>query len=87
LDRQVAFAVADFHHIHVVVREEVNEVQVLNVCPHDRLYVFPGRADIGTGSSQGQPESVDDTTHLESPCMRQEWPYVFTSEHGTQVTG
>jgi hypothetical protein len=72
LGRQVAVAVADFHHIHVVVREEVNGGQVLNVFLDDRLYVLPGRADIGTGSLQDQPGSDDDATHLESPDMRQE---------------
>lgn len=46
LDGQVA--VADFHHIHIVVREEVNRGQVVNVFTDDRFYVIPGRADVCT---------------------------------------
>ncbi len=48
LDRQVA--IADFHHIHIIVREKVNRGQVVNVLAHDRLYVLPGRANVGTVS-------------------------------------
>jgi hypothetical protein len=69
--RQVA--VADLHHVHVVVREEVDRIQVLDVYLHDRLYVLPGRADdvFGTWSMQVL-ESRDNATYAESHDMRQE---------------
>lgn len=55
LDRQVA--VAYFHHVHVVMRIEVNRGQIENVLLHDRFYVLPSWAGIGTWSPQSRPES------------------------------
>ena len=52
LDRQVA--VAYFHHVHVVMRIEVNRGQVANIFLDDRFYVLPSWADIGTGSPRGR---------------------------------
>jgi hypothetical protein len=68
--RQVA--VADLHHVHVVVREEVNRIQVLDVYLHDRLYVLPGRADDLSTWSAHVLESRDNATYAESHDMRQE---------------
>ena len=52
LDRQVA--VAYFHHVHVVMRIEVNGGQVANVFLDDRFYVLPSWADIDTWSPRGR---------------------------------
>lgn len=70
LNRQVA--IANFHHVHIVVRKEVNRGQVSNVFTDDRFYELPSWTDVGTVSSQVKPESRDNVTHLESPDMRQE---------------
>jgi len=47
LNRQIS--VADFHHVHVVVREKVDRGQVVDVCLDYRFYVLPSRADVVTG--------------------------------------
>ena len=70
LDRQVA--IADFHHIHIIVRKEINRGQVVNVFTDDRFYELPGWAGVDTVLSKVKSKSRDNATHLESPDMRQE---------------
>lgn len=47
-----------------------------NVDTHDQFNVPPGRASIVNVSLIGRLESGNGATHVESPAMRQEWPFV-----------